>query len=347
MDSRETRKNDHIKYALTLPDGPLTTGFADVHIMHNCLPEINRETVSLRTKLAGIELEQPIIINAMTGGNAALGDVNRKIAIIARETHCAMAVGSQYGAVLTETNWDSFKIVRQENPQGVIFANVSALAKVAEAQTAVDMLEAQALQVHLNVAQELVMAEGDRNFKGFLQAIEAICSKLTVPVIAKETGCGMARAQIKALTEVGVSIVDIGGAGGTNFPAIEAARYMATDQELVDWGIPTVISLLEAVSVLGKNNGIIASGGLRSATDFLKSLALGANAGAMAGNLLRVLYAGSIEAGCAKITRLKSDLLDLMVLTGSRRVQDISKAPVYFTGEVFQALESLKSKVIF
>lgn len=347
MDSREERKNDHIKYALALPDGPLTTGFADVHILHNCLPEINRENVSLHTEVSGIVLERPIIINAMTGGGAALSDVNQKLAIIARETHCAMAVGSQYGAVITKNNWDSFKIVRQENPKGVLFANVSALAKVEEAQTAVDMLEAQALQIHLNVAQELVMAEGDRDFTGLLRAIEAICNKLTVPVIAKETGCGMARAQIKALTEVGVSIIDIGGAGGTNFPAIEAARYKATDQELINWGIPTVISLLEAVSVLGKNNGIIASGGLRSATDFLKCFALGANAGAIAGNLLRVLYSGSIEAGCAMISKMYSDLLDLMVLTGSRRVRDVSKAPIYFTGEVFQAVECLNNKAFF
>jgi len=342
MDDREARKSDHVKYALTLPDGPLTTGFDDVHIMHNCLPEINCETVSLATEIAGIELEQPIIINAMTGGGPTLGEINRKLAIIARETHCAMAVGSQYGAVITKENWDSFKIARQENPQGVIFANVSALAKVEQAQEAVDMLEAQALQIHLNVAQELVMAEGERNFVGYLKAIEDICSKLTVPIIVKETGCGMARAQIKALTNVGVNIIDVGGAGGTNFPAIEAARYKATDQALIDWGIPTVISLLEAVHVLGKNNGIVASGGLRSATDFLKALALGANAGAMAGNLLRILIAGSEEAGCTRIIKLQSYLRDLMVLTNSRRVQDISKTPVYFTGELFQALESLK-----
>lgn len=342
MDSREARKSDHIKYALTLPDGPLTTGFEDVHVMHNCLPEINCETVSLATELAGIKLEQPIIINAMTGGGAALVDINRKFAIIARETHCAMAVGSQYGAIITNSNWDSFKIVRQENPQGIIFANVSALAKVEEAQTAVDMVEAQALQIHLNVAQELVMAEGDRNFAGFLKSIEAICSKVAVPIIVKETGCGMARAQIKALINVGVRIIDIGGAGGTNFPAIEAARYKATEQTLIHWGIPTVISLVEAVHVLGKNNGIIASGGLRTATDFLKALALGANAGAMAGNLLRILSAGTVEESCARIFKLQSDLRDLMVLTGSKRVQDISRTPLYFTGELFQALESLK-----
>ena len=141
-----------------------------------------------------------------------------------------------------------------------------------------------------------------------------------------------------------MAVIDVGGAGGTNFPAIEAARYKATDQALIDWGIPTVISLLEAVHVLGKNNGIVASSGLRSATDFLKALALGANAGAMAGNLLRILIAGSEEAGCTRIIKLQSDLRDLMVLTNSRRVQDISKTPVYFTGELFQALESLKNQ---
>jgi isopentenyl-diphosphate Delta-isomerase len=342
MDSREARKNDHIKYALALPDGPLATGFADVHVMHNCLPELNRESVSLSANLAGIQLKRPIIINAMTGGSSFLGDINRKIAIIARETNSAMAVGSQYGAIINKTNWGSYKIVRRENPQGVIFANVSALSTVDEAQIAVDMIEAQALQIHLNVAQELVMAEGDRDFSGFLKAVEAICTKLTVPVIAKETGCGMARAQVKALTNVGVRIVDVGGAGGTNFPAIEAARYKETNHELNTWGIPTVISLIEAVHVLGKNNGIIASGGIRSALDCLKAFALGASAVGMAGNLLKILTEGSIEAGCTYLIRLQSDLRDLMVLTASERVQDISKTPVYFTGETLQALKSLQ-----
>ncbi|MEA5091910.1 Isopentenyl-diphosphate delta-isomerase [bioreactor metagenome] len=344
MDSREARKIDHIKYALALPDGPLATGFSDVHIMHNCLPELNREAVNLATNLAGIQLERPIIINAMTGGGKALSDINRKIAIIARETHCAMAVGSQYGAIIDNTNWESYRIARKENPHGIIFANVSALATVDEAKTAVDMLEAQALQIHLNVAQELVMAEGDRDFSGFLSAIESICNKLTVPVIAKETGCGMARTQVKALVNAGVRIIDIGGAGGTNFPAIEAARYKETNHELNDWGIPTVISLLEAVQVFGKNNGIIASGGLRSASDCLKAFALGASAVAMAGNLLRILNEGSIEAGCAYLIRLQSDLRDLMVLTASERIQDIGKTSVYFTGDTFQAIESLKIK---
>lgn len=167
--SRENRKNDHIKYALSLPDGPLNTGFSDVHVMSNCLPEVNVDGISLTTVLPGLKsLSHPFIINAITGGADSLETVNRQLATVAKETGCAMAVGSQYGSIKSHNYVDSFRVVRLENPQGIVFANVSALATVSEGQSAVDMLEAQALQIHLNAAQELAMAEGDRNFSGYL-----------------------------------------------------------------------------------------------------------------------------------------------------------------------------------
>jgi isopentenyl-diphosphate delta-isomerase len=342
MKTRENRKHDHIKYALALADGPLSNGFSQVHVLPNCLPEIAREDVNLSTSLPGIpKLAHPLIINAMTGGTDEAEEINKQLAKVALNTQSAMAVGSQYGAIKTNNNLTSFTVVRKENPQGIIFANVSPLASVSEGQQAVDMLEAQALQVHLNVAQELAMEEGDRNFTGFLKRIEQLAGKITVPIIVKETGAGMAATQIKALTNVGVNIIDVGGAGGTNFMAIEAARFKETNQELCGWGLPTAISLLEAKGVLTKQQGLIATGGLRTGLDILKALVLGANAVGMAGNILKFLVDGGVDNATAEINSLLHNLKDFMVLTGSKTVPQLTQVPVYYTGEVYEALRTL------
>jgi isopentenyl-diphosphate delta-isomerase len=344
VDSRESRKNDHIKYALSLSDGPVKTGFSDIHVMSNCLPEVDLDRVSLATNLPGVQtLTHPFIINAMTGGAASLETVNRQLAIVAKETGSAMAVGSQYGSVKSHNYSDSFRVVRLENPQGIIFANVSALATVSDGQCAVDMVEAQALQIHLNAAQELAMAEGDRKFSGYLRAIEKLCHSLSVPVIVKETGCGMAKGEIKALLNVGVKIIDIGGAGGTNFPAIEGARFKGANQELSTWGIPTAISLLEAVAVCGKQQGIVATGGIRTAMDTLKALILGANAVGMAGNILKNLTDGGVEYAVEELNKLKHNLQDFMVLTGCKTISQLKDVPVYYTGEVLSAKQCLEN----
>ena len=214
MKSRESRKIDHIKYALHLEDGPCATGFSDIQVFHRALPQADRRDIDLSTTLPGIgTLSQPLVINAITGGAEAVKAINGELAAVARETGCAMAVGSQYGAVRKGMYEDTFAIARQVDPKGLLFANVSALASPDEARRAVDMIQAQALQIHLNSAQELAMEEGDRDFSHWLEQIEAVCAQSEVPVIVKETGCGMAREDARRLLDCGVSILDTGGAG--------------------------------------------------------------------------------------------------------------------------------------
>ena len=345
MKTRENRKHDHIKYAMALPDGPLSNGFSQVHVVPNCLPEIKLSQISLATALPGIPtLEHPLIINAMTGGAQEATEINKQLAQVAKNTHSAMAVGSQYGSLKSNNYLDSFTIVRKENPQGIVFANVSPLASVAEGERAVDMLEAQALQIHLNVAQELAMEEGDRSFTGFLQHIEELATKISVPVIVKETGAGMAAKEIKALTNVGVNIIDVGGAGGTNFMAIEAARFSDTNKELCNWGLPTAITLLEAAKVMSDSQGIIATGGIRTGLEILKALILGAKAVGMAGNILKFLVDGGVDNATCEIHKLLHNLQDFMLLTGSKSIPQLTKVPVYFTGDVLAAQTALKNK---
>lgn len=336
--SRERRKLDHIRYALELGDGPLTNGFENVHFLHNCLPELAPADIDITTTLSGIKLSVPFLVNAITGGTDNVTEINRKLAQTAATVGAAIAVGSQYGAVKTQSNYRSFEIVREIYPEGVVFANVSALATAAEAQQAVDMLSANALQIHLNPAQELVMTEGDRDFKGLLTNMRRILEQISVPVIVKETGCGMASEQIRQLLEVGFTCFDVGGAGGTNFPAIEAKRVASTGTALAVWGLATAPSLIEAVTVCGKNDTIIASGGLRDGLAAMKALALGADAVGMSGNILRCIMEDGVEVAQQRLLEIITDLRSLMLLTGSRNLKTLRRAPLYFTGELREFL---------
>ena len=336
--SREQRKLDHIRYALELGDGPLPNGFTDMHFLHNCLPELAPADSDITTTLGGIKLSVPFLINAITGGTDNVIDINRKLAQTAKSVGAAIAVGSQYGAVKSKSSYQSFKVVREVYPNGVVFANVSALATPDEAAEAVKMLDADALQVHLNPAQELVMPEGDRNFKGLLDNMRRILEHSEVPVIVKETGCGMAAEQIKQMLVFGFTWFDIGGAGGTNFPAIEAKRFTSQKSVLAEWGINTAKTLTEAFSVCGRNDIIIASGGIRDGLTAAKAFALSADVVGMSGNILRYIIEKDIEEAQRALTDIINDLKMVMLLTGSSDLKALRNAPIYFTGELREFL---------
>ena len=337
---RQSRKLAHLKLAQTLDDGPCRTGFQDVRLLHNCLPGIGMSNISLQTAVAGIALAHPIIINAVTGGAGDVAETNRALAKVAKATQSAMAVGSQYASLEDKHVRNTFSLVREEYPDGVLFANLGAHVSPEQAKEAVDMISAQALQIHLNVGQELVMREGDREFGGYLDRIAAIAEVLPVPVIVKETGCGMAAEQLRQLAVAGVAAIDVGGAGGTNFLAIEAARSSRTlPEELMAWGMPTAISLIEAQNVLSTTVSVIASGGVRSAADIAKSLALGARAVAVAGPVVRAL-ASSDEEAIAWINERLQDLRCLMILCGACAPQELSNKPLVILGETGEWLRA-------
>ncbi|MBP7839961.1 MAG: alpha-hydroxy-acid oxidizing protein, partial [Acidaminococcaceae bacterium] len=244
----------------------------------------------------------------------------------------------QYGTVTRKEGIKSFEVVRKYNPNGIIFANLSADAKPDVVENAIEMIAADGLQLHLNVAQELVMPEGDRDFSGYLHNIELICAKTQVPVIVKETGCGMTKEQVRQLLNCGVAAVDVGGAGGTNFLAIEAARRQDSGyNELLSWGIPTALSILEArIIVAGNNCGLIASGGIRNALDMAKALALGADAVGMAGNILLKIKLEGVSSAVQEITKMFELLRNIMLLTGCNNVAGLRKIPLLFSGTLFQ-----------
>jgi isopentenyl-diphosphate Delta-isomerase len=330
---RQSRKLDHIKFAVQLDDGPLASGFADLAIVPNCLPGLCWDDIDVSTTLVGMPLAQPVIINAITGGAADVANINASLAEFARLTGCIMAVGSQYAALEDPTVRESYQIIRKKNPAGQVLANVGAHATLDQACRAVDMVQACAIQIHLNVAQELIMAEGDRTFAGYLENIYEIAARVGVPAIAKEVGCGIAREQAQMLTATGIRGIDVGGAGGTNFLAIEAARReIALSQETLRWGIPTVISTLEVAAAIPDFTDLIVSGGVRSPLDVVKALSLGGRAVGIAGPIVRSLQEQGLEATVMWFQQFIEDIKRYMILAGAMNIKVLQQVPIVITG---------------
>jgi isopentenyl-diphosphate delta-isomerase len=330
---RQSRKLDHLKYSLALHDGPNASGFADISLIHNCLPNLSWNDIDVSSSLAGISLAHPLIINAITGGANDVTEINERIADFASLTNTAMAIGSQYAALEHSEVQHSYKVVRKKNPHGVIFANLGAYVTPQQAQMAIDMIDAQGIQIHLNVAQEMMMTEGDRDFTGYLTNITNIVNKVKVPVIVKEVGCGIAKEQAKLLSETGIKAIDVGGTGGTNFLAIEAARrQLDVNQETLSWGIPTVISAVEAMSVLPKQMDMMVSGGIRTSLDVVKSLALGGVATGMATPIVRMLCEKNVDSAVKWFQEFLHEIHCYMLLLGAANVRELECIPLIISG---------------
>lgn len=308
-----------------------------MHLVHQSLPESSLEQIDTRTGLGGRSLAAPVLINAMTGGAARTEIINGHLAELAGEMGLAMAVGSQTAGLREPSMAPSYRIVRQVNPHGVILANLSAGATVDQARAAVEMIEADLLQVHLNAPQELVMGEGDRDFQGHLANIARLVEVLSVPVLVKECGFGLSRETARRLYQAGVRTMDISGRGGTNFAWIEAVRSgTRIDPGLEGWGIPTAAALAEVAALRLPDLTLIASGGIEHGSQAVKALALGARLIGIAGAVLRPLQAGGQGAARAFLAALLGDIRRIMLLCGARTPLDLWRTPVVLTGEIAQ-----------
>jgi isopentenyl-diphosphate Delta-isomerase len=335
--SRSERKWDHIRYALETGQKRLTS-FDDIQFIHQSLPNINVSDVSFHQKIGGLSLSSPIFINAMTGGGGEKTySLNKQLAMAARELGLAMAVGSQMSALKDKSEKYTYEVVRKENPSGVLIANLGSEATPDQAKMAIDMLEANALQIHLNVIQELAMPEGDRDFSGALKRIEKIIREIDVPVIVKEVGFGMCKETVESLAGVGVSAVDVGGFGGTNFAEIENKRSDKMQAFFNQWGIPTAISISEA-SQSSLPVSIIGSGGFTSSIDIAKGIALGASLTGFAGHFLKILVEEGIESLIEEVSSLHNGLIMIMTALGASSISELQRAPLMISGQTFHWL---------
>lgn len=325
------RKADHIRINLEEDvRSNLTTGFERYHFTHLALPELNLGDIDLESEIFNRRLNAPILISSMTGGTDQAGRINRTLAEAAQETKIAMGLGSQRAAIDDPQLQSTFQ-VRQYAPDILLFANLGAVQlnygySLKECQLAVEMIEADALILHLNPLQEAVQPEGDGNFAGLLAKIEGVCKNLSVPVIVKEVGWGISEKTARQLAEVGVSAIDVAGAGGTSWSQVEMHRSNDPYQArlagaFIDWGIPTTQALINVQSAV-PGMTIFASGGVLDGIDIAKSIALGASLGGMASPFLKAAN-DSLEATIATIQLIQSQIQVAMFASGAADIASL------------------------
>lgn len=312
-----------------------TTMLECVRLVHNALPEINMDDVDLSVNFLGKRLRAPVFVDSMTGGAPKAEKINGILAEVAEEKGFAMGVGSQRAGLLSAGMAGTYSIARKNAPHAFIFANIGAaqLARgftVKDAEKLVAMIDADALAVHLNPLQEVVQPEGEPSFKGVLSAIKNLCHRLSVPVIVKEVGAGISREVAIRLERAGAKAINVSGAGGTSWAAVEAhrasERHMQSKTELGvlfwDWGIPTAAALIEVRKAV--RVPVMASGGLRNGLEVAKCLALGADVCGMARPMLENASRGRTELENFAEQTLR-ELRATMFVTGAKTVSDVRR----------------------
>ncbi|MBR3155409.1 MAG: type 2 isopentenyl-diphosphate Delta-isomerase [Methanobrevibacter sp.] len=307
-----------------------TTGFEDIELIHNVLPEIDKNEIDLSTSVFGKKLDSPLFITAITGGHPAAKEVNRQLAIAAENNGIALGVGSQRAACEHPELEDTYSVVRENAPDCLLVGNIGA-PQLNLAQKAVEILDADILAIHLNPLQESIQPEGDLDARGYTDLIEKITDTVDIPVLAKETGCGISAESAKTLVEAGVDFIDIEGAGGTSWAAVET--YRADDRYLGeifwDWGIPTAISTVEVTNAV--DVPVISSGGIRTGLEAAKAIALGADAVGMALPFLK--NSASQEALNTFINRFNDSLRIAMFLVGANNIEELKQSNLVIRGK--------------
>lgn len=322
----EKRKDEHVLFAKKLVR--TTNDFDRMHLVNQGLVTLKLEDIDLSVNILGTKFPYPIYINAMTGGTDKTKKINEKLALIAKRYNFPFFLGSQSVALKDPDLNETFKVARDTFPMGFLVANVSANASVNDAKKAVDMIKANALAIHINLIQEIVMGEGDRDFSHWANNIQKIVEASKVPVIVKEVGFGMSSETIKGLINLGVKHVDISGRGGTNFAVIERMRNQEEYSLFDELGISTIQSLFNAEAVKQEIK-IHASGGVRNPLDVIKALILGADAVGLAYYFL-ALTSLEEQQMYNTIDKFLSDLRKLMLIFNARTVKDLASVKYRF-----------------
>ena len=328
-----SRKADHIRINLEEDvDSALSSGLERFQFIHQALPEINLEDIDLSLDLFGRRLRSPILISSMTGGTHEALQINLTLAEAAEEAGVAMGLGSQRAAIEHPELEASFQ-VRNVAPNILLFANLGAIQLnygygIDECRRAVEMVEADALILHLNALQEAVQPEGNTRFADLANKIEQICRKLPVPVIAKEVGWGISSETAQRLSDAGVAAIDVAGAGGTSWSQVEMHRSINQSQArlaaaFIDWGISTADSI-QLVRAAAPHLPVFASGGIRTGIEIAKSISLGASLGGMASPFLKAA-AISAQTTIQTIQEITREIQVCMFAIGAMNINDLQK----------------------
>lgn len=326
------RKLEHLRLCLHSDvEYHKKTGLEDVELVHRALPEVDLGDIDLSCSLLGKEMDAPLIITAITGGHPESQDVNRKLARAAAHHGIGMGLGSQRAGIENPELAATYTVAREEAPEALLLGNIGT-AQLDLAPAAMDMMALDALAVHLNPLQEAIQPEGDLDARGYLDRIRETAESLEVPLMVKETGAGIRSEEAHLLEQAGVAALDVAGAGGTSWAAVEAYRSQEKGMgELFwDWGIPTAACTVEVVNTV--TIPVISSGGIRSGLDAAKALALGASAVGIALPALKACYQGE-ETLDSYLERFLQELKVAMFLVGANNLEDLRKADLVIRGD--------------
>jgi isopentenyl-diphosphate delta-isomerase len=349
------RKLDHLRICIESDVEQGDAGFSDVRLLHEALPDCDMSKIRTNVRFLGHEFSSPLFIAAMTGGHPETREVNRTLARAARQFGIGMGVGSQRAALEHPELEDTYSVVREEAPESFIVANLG-IVQLRDhgtewAERAVEMIDADALAIHLNFLQEALQPEGDHNAAGCFAALADLCSGFSTPVIVKETGSGISAATARRCFGIGCAAIDVGGSGGTSWQAIEGVRARESQKKehsgLVSigetfrgWGIPTAVSICEVNRAGGP---VIATGGVRSGLDMARAVVLGADLCGMALPLLKPALEGE-ESLNKTIEAFLQELRVAMFLTGSGTLADLRTTRATITGVTREMLESISEE---
>ncbi len=338
-----SRKFDHIR--ISLKEGVESrsgNGFEDITLVHSSLPEADMRELDLKTDFLGSEISMPLMISGMTGGHEKATKINKNLALAAQDLGIPMGVGSQRAALIDEKLVPTYSIARESAPDAYLIANLGAVQfaseyGIKEAEKAVDMISADALAIHFNPLQETIQPEGDVNFKGCIKGLESL-KDLGVPLIAKETGAGISRSVARDLEKIGFSAIDVAGAGGTSFAAVEHYRGQDGHGKLFwDWGIPTAVSTIECLE--STNLPIICSGGIRNGYEIAKAMTLGSMSCGMALPFLKSAVNGYKDV-IKTANNIAEEFKIAMFLIGTNTVIDMKDKDVVIRGSTREWLEA-------
>ncbi|MEM2050818.1 MAG: type 2 isopentenyl-diphosphate Delta-isomerase [Thermoproteota archaeon] len=346
----ESRKAEHIRIALEKDvSSRVSTGFEDVELIHNAVCEIDLSDVDTNVEVMGKRLRLPLIIEALTGGTREAKRINMGLAEVAEAEGIGIGVGSVRAAMEDPSLADTYAVVRDRAPSTLVISNIGA-AQVAKhgseyALKTMGIVGADALAIHFNKLQELVMPEGETCFKGVGSHVAELSGRLGERLCLKETGAGFSGEAARLAESWGVKWVDVAGVGGTSWYAVEYYRSRGSGSKasmlgkaLWDWGVPTAVSIVES-KTFTHSLKVIASGGVRTGVDAAKAIALGASCTGMAMPFLVSFSKGGVEEARRLVKSFELALRFTMFLVGARSIEELSSAPIVVRGRTAQWLE--------
>lgn len=313
--------------------------FNDIYLEHNSLPEIDFNEINTESEIFGKKIAFPLIINAMVGGSERGFDVNQTLFSIAKEFNLPFSVGAQDGNIYNEQS--KLYIDEVEHGQsyhGVVLSNLSVKSDLETVKKAIEVINSDGISLYLNSAQEIISSEGKPDFKNVLDNIRNLTKEYSSKIIIKEKCLGMSKQTVQSLVDAGVKYIDISGYGGTNFIEMENLRNYHEDfSDLYDWGIPTAKSIINARSS-SDTVKIIASGGIKTGLDVVKSLVIGADYVGISGELLKYLLHGGYNQAKKYLEDLIYKTKVVMFLLGVKNINELKNVEYKITGRLREIL---------